>query len=277
MQDIQYQQRTDALTDRDILEKLPQMIDLKILTDTQQDVLLKYRQKANLLKWLCGQENEQRQVLHRQKAFNASNFDLQQTELRLETLRQNVRSASDDLLLFESEHSSTIKSLIRIGLPLIEAEEREKSRQMLEEWRRQRDAKLNAVPAPITDNLRVSESQKSVENTSETAPQKKGITSLKSKLMDALGSVGIILWYLISLLIAIIPLVMIDASFGLNLLLLAVVLFIPATSGIFWIWGLVCAINGPQDAIAIIYYVLFAIMFLPYFINAVLSFFIKRK
>lgn len=100
---------------------------------------------------------------------------------------------------------------------------------------------------------------------------------MKEKLMNALGSVGVILWYLLSLLIAVMPLVMIDASFGLNLLLLAIALFIPTTSGIFWIWGLVCAIRGPQDIIAVIYYVLFAIMFLPYFISTVLNLFNKRK
>ena len=100
---------------------------------------------------------------------------------------------------------------------------------------------------------------------------------MKEKLMNALGSVGVILWYLLSILIAVMPLVMIDASFGLNLLLLAIALFIPATSGIFWIWGLVCTIRGPQDIIAIIYYVLFAIIFLPYFINSVFNLFNKRK
>ena len=100
---------------------------------------------------------------------------------------------------------------------------------------------------------------------------------MKDKLMNALGSVGVVLWYLISLSIAIMPLVMIDAPFLLNILLLAVILFIPATSGIFWIWGLVCAICGPQDVFAIIYYVLFVIMFLPYFINSLSTLFNKRK
>ena len=100
---------------------------------------------------------------------------------------------------------------------------------------------------------------------------------MKDKLMNALGAVGIGLWYLVSLLVAVIPLVMIDAPFLLNLLLLAIALFIPATSGIFWIWGLICAICGPQDTIAIIYYVLFAIMFLPFFISTVLNLFRKRK
>ena len=100
---------------------------------------------------------------------------------------------------------------------------------------------------------------------------------MKEKLINTLGTVGIVLWYLVSILIAVMPLVMIDAPFLLNLLLLAIVMYIPATSGIFWIWGLICAICGPQDAIAVIYYVLFAVMFLPYFINSILSLFNKRK
>lgn len=277
MQDIQYQERTDTLTDRDILEKLPRLIDLRTLSNDQQEIFQKHRQKANLLDWLCSQEIEQRKILQRQKEFGVSSSDIEQTELRLETLRQNVRCAADDFLLFEREHSSTIRALIQIGWPIIEAEEREKSRQLLEEWRSQRDAKLNTVPTPITDNLRVSSSSKSIENTSKTAPQKTEITNIKDKLMNSLGSIGVILWYLVSLVIAVMPLVMIDASFLLNLLLLAVILFIPATSGIFWIWGLACTIRGPQDALAIIYYVLFVILFLPYFINSVLNLFNKRK
>lgn len=100
---------------------------------------------------------------------------------------------------------------------------------------------------------------------------------MKEKLMSALGTFGFVLWYLISLLIAVLPLVMIDAPFLLNLLLIVIALFIPASSGIFWVWGLVCTIRGPQDTIATIYYVLFAIMFLPYFINVILSLFNKRK
>lgn len=100
---------------------------------------------------------------------------------------------------------------------------------------------------------------------------------MKDKLLNALGSAGGILWYLLSLTIAIMPLVMIDAPFLLNLLLLGVMLFIPATSGIFWIWGLICTIRGPQDIIATIYYVLFVIMFLPFFINSVFSILRKRN
>lgn len=100
---------------------------------------------------------------------------------------------------------------------------------------------------------------------------------MKEKLMNALGTAGIILWYLVSLLIAIIPFVMIGASLLLNLLFFGIVQFFPASSVVFWIWGLVCAIKGPQDAWAIIYYVLFVIMFLPFFVSTILSLFNKRK
>lgn len=100
---------------------------------------------------------------------------------------------------------------------------------------------------------------------------------MKDKLINALGYVGAIIWYLLSLLIAAMPLMMIGASFWLTFLLFAVMQFIPATSGLFWVWGLVCAIRGPQDTIAIIYYVLFVIMFLPFFINTVLNIFNKRN
>lgn len=99
---------------------------------------------------------------------------------------------------------------------------------------------------------------------------------MKEKMINALGAAGIGLWYLVSLLIAVIPFVMIGASFLLNVLFFGVVQFFPASSIIFWIWGLVCAIKGPQDAWAIIYYILFVIMFLPFFINSILSIFQKR-
>ena len=99
---------------------------------------------------------------------------------------------------------------------------------------------------------------------------------MKDKLMNTLGTVGVILWYLVSLLIAVLPFVMIDASFLLNILFFTIIQIFPASSVIFWIWGLVCAINGPQDAWAIIYYILFIIMFLPFFISTISSLFSKH-
>ena len=95
---------------------------------------------------------------------------------------------------------------------------------------------------------------------------------MKDKLFGILGGFGVIAYYIISLLVSVLPFVMIGTSFGLNLLFFGIVQFVPAASVVFWIWGLVAAINGVQDIFAIIYYVLFAVIFLPFFISIILDF-----
>ena len=94
---------------------------------------------------------------------------------------------------------------------------------------------------------------------------------MKDRLINTFGALGGILWLLILGLNYFLPLAMIGASPWVNLLLFAVLFFIPSTSVIFWVWGLVCAIQGQQDAWAIIYYVLFVVAFLPYFISTILN------
>lgn len=92
---------------------------------------------------------------------------------------------------------------------------------------------------------------------------------MKEKLVNALGVFGGILWFVVSSLIYVLPFVMIGGSFWLTALLITIVYFFPISSVIFWVWGLVCAILGPQDVFAIIYYVAFAILFLPFFISII--------
>ena len=92
---------------------------------------------------------------------------------------------------------------------------------------------------------------------------------MKEKLMSRFGLFGGILWLIVSSLIYVLPFVMIGGSFWLSLLLIIIAYFLPASSVVFWVWGLVCAIQGPQDVWAIIYYVLFVVMFLPFFISVV--------
>jgi hypothetical protein len=101
--------------------------------------------------------------------------------------------------------------------------------------------------------------------------------NLREKLQTTLGAIGGILFYLISCGIYILPLIMIGASFWRNLLFFAILYFFPVSSIIFWIWGLVCAITGPQDAWAIIYYVLFVVMWIPFFVSTILDLLINRR
>lgn len=94
---------------------------------------------------------------------------------------------------------------------------------------------------------------------------------MKEKLTNALGSFGSFIWLIISMTIAVIPIVAIGMPFWINIILFAIMLFIPATSVIFWVWGLIRMINGPQDVVAIVYYVLFVVLFLPTFIQIMVS------
>jgi hypothetical protein len=127
---------------------------------------------------------------------------------------------------------------------------------------------------------------KNIEQTSEPVsepvtetvePKNHCINSIKEKLFNVLGTFGIVLFYIVRCIIAVLPFVMIDGNFFVTLLLIAISMFIPLTSPIFWIWGLVCAIQGFQDFWAILYYITFALMWLPFFINLLFSVFSKSK
>lgn len=100
---------------------------------------------------------------------------------------------------------------------------------------------------------------------------------MKKKLADTLGVFGVILYYIISTVAYVLPFVMIGAPFWLDIIFILVQEFLPITSIVFWIWGLVRTILGPQDIWAIIYYVLFGIMYIPFFINLILVFFQKDE
>lgn len=94
---------------------------------------------------------------------------------------------------------------------------------------------------------------------------------MKEKLHSLLGGFGVILYYGLTLLIAVLPLVMIDVPFWADFLILIVVNVFPPLSLPLWIWGLIAAIKGSQDIFAIIYYILFAIFVLYCLINLLLS------
>lgn len=85
--------------------------------------------------------------------------------------------------------------------------------------------------------------------------------TLKENLAYSLGTFGIILAYLLGFLfesiILVFPVIMIGMKWWLILLLSMLEQFFPIVTPILWIWGLVCAIIGPQSWVTIAYYILF--------------------
>lgn len=101
-------------------------------------------------------------------------------------------------------------------------------------------------------------------------------SSTKEKVLGSLSCFGVIMFFLIRLIVSVLPFIMIDGSFFVTFLLIGIQMFLPFTTAIFWIWGLVCAINGIQDVFAIVYYIVFVVVWIPFYISTITSFF-KNK
>ena len=94
---------------------------------------------------------------------------------------------------------------------------------------------------------------------------------MKDFLTGTLGFFGGIIYYLFALLVTIIPFIMIGLPIWATFILLLIVQFFPLSSIVFWIWGIVCAIQGPQDIWAYIYYGLTVVVYIPFLFNIVLG------
>lgn len=119
------------------------------------------------------------------------------------------------------------------------------------------------------------EACESFETDYETKETIVGMT-IKEKIVGALGTFGFILYFIVQLLVSILPFLMIGGGFFFSLLLISIHYFVPITSVIFWIWGLVCAIKGVQDIWAVIYYIAFVVIWIPFYINVLTSLFKKN-
>ena len=99
--------------------------------------------------------------------------------------------------------------------------------------------------------------------------------ALKEKLAGALGVAGIWIYYGITVLFAFAPLVMLDFPFLVDLLIIAAIMFLPYIGSIanlvLWVWAFIVTLGGPQDVIAIVFYVLFGINALRFIYIFVLS------
>ena len=106
--------------------------------------------------------------------------------------------------------------------------------------------------------------------------------NIKEKFTDLLGGLGGILYFIFSFLLPLFPIVMIVNSFDLpiwtNFIMIAMLFLIPTFSSFcFWIIGFIGVILGPQDVIAIVYYVLFAINFVPPTITIICNLIAQEK
>lgn len=81
--------------------------------------------------------------------------------------------------------------------------------------------------------------------------------------------ISLVLYSVARIVVPILPFIMIGGNFFIMMLLIAIGFIFPITTPVFWIWGLVCAIRGVQDIWAIIFYVAFVLLFVPFIFNVI--------
>lgn len=104
---------------------------------------------------------------------------------------------------------------------------------------------------------------------------------MKEKLVGALGGFGYVLWLIISLLYVIAPVVILDFPFWLTFILLFAINSLPLigliVNAVLYIWAFFVTLGGPQDVIAIVFYVFFALYLLTELLPVLLAMFSSRK
>lgn len=98
---------------------------------------------------------------------------------------------------------------------------------------------------------------------------------LKEKLIGTLGTVGFILYFIISAMLTVAPLAVLDFPFWVDIIIIFVVFSIPIIGGlmnfIIWIWSFVVVISEPINGLSIFYFVALAVNFLPSVIDIIIN------
>lgn len=108
--------------------------------------------------------------------------------------------------------------------------------------------------------------------------------TLKNLLLGSLGTIGYILWYLVSILLLYAPLVFLDFPLLIDILIIFAITSLPfwgdVVELIIWIWSFVVVLSEPIDVISVIYFVTFAFYiftkFLPIIKTLIKAFFNKN-
>lgn len=87
---------------------------------------------------------------------------------------------------------------------------------------------------------------------------------MKEKLQTALGSFGMIIWYIVSAIILLAPLIFVlHLPWIVDFLIIAAIISVPFFGDIvelgIWVWSFILAIKMPFDRLMIIYYIAAAI------------------
>ena len=137
-QDEQYQQRTNTLTDREVLALAASQVKVSDLTSAEKDALDIFQQRLSKLEALQTERAEQGR-LYKEQQFGAKvdRAAASETLNRMHVLDSQIQKASAEVLTVEEK--TVLKRVLQKARTVVEQQERQHGQEILKRWRDRRD------------------------------------------------------------------------------------------------------------------------------------------
>ena len=136
--EIQSQQRTDTLTDREVLEMASIEIEVSDLSQAENDALTIFQERLSKLKKLQDDRAEQGR-LYKEQQFGAKvdREAAKATLNRMHILDEQIQKATNDVLTVEEK--AVLKRVLQKARNVVEVQERQHGQEILNRWRERRN------------------------------------------------------------------------------------------------------------------------------------------
>ena len=137
-EDEQYQQRTDTLTDREVLEMASNEVKVSDLSQAEKDALTIFQDRLSNLKDLQEKRAEQGRLYKEQQfGVKPNRVEAEKTLHRMHTLDEQIKKATADILTVEEKE--VLKRVLKKARKVVEVQERQHGQEILQRWRDRRN------------------------------------------------------------------------------------------------------------------------------------------
>ena len=137
-ENVQFQQRTDTLTDREVLAMAASQVKVSDLTAAEKDALDIFQKRLSKLESLQVERAEQgRQYKEQQFGAKVDRAKAAETLNRMHELDEQIQKASADVLSVEEK--TVLKRVLQKARTVVEQQEREHGQEILKRWRDRRN------------------------------------------------------------------------------------------------------------------------------------------
>ena len=140
LDDEQYQQRTDTLTDHEVLAMAAEEVELKVkdLTQAEKDALTIFRDRLSKLETLQNERAEQGRLYKEQQfGVKPNRAEAEMTLNRMKVLDEQIKKATADVLTVEEKE--VLKRVLSKARKVVEVQERQHGQEILNRWRDRRN------------------------------------------------------------------------------------------------------------------------------------------